>query len=591
VTKRPRPSRQSAGLARSLLVGSLVGAAVGVLPAAALASGGSDHSAAGPWVGGAGLAPAPGVHGGGAISRAEVIRRAQDWVDRGVPYSQLAYWQDVTGSYRQDCSGYVSMAWGLDQSVNYWTGNLDQVSRPVAAAALAPGDVLLSDTHVVIFAGWADAAHTRFNLYEEAFPGTSARYLTGAALADYLDRGFQPRAYARILDSSVPASVPPSQANAGSAPAAPAAPTPASWAALDALGARHAFTIRPDGRLWATTEAPLTPPGVAPAAHPAGYAYGAWQDLGNGGPALTGEPVAVGTSDGALWVFALGADGHLWQIAQTKAGGAFDRWRDLGNGGTPLAGAPTALTTADGAVQVFAVDQLGRVVTARQPAGGAAGPGAWAYRSLGNGGIALRGAPVAMRTATGEVALVAIDSAGHVWSASQAAGGGTFAPWQRLADPGTPITTTPTLVAGHSGALELFAVDGRGRLLATQRTGPDAPFGPWRDLGDAGSPFAGRPTAVRTATGHVQLFVRDAAGHLASTWETPGSATGFGPWQVMGNNGINTRDGVFDGTPVADLSPTGGVGVVVPDHAGQLWSSAQSGPWQAFSPWQDLGHA
>ena len=43
----------------------------------------------------------------GSISRDEVISRAQDWVNRKIPYSQ----SKTTDGYRQDCSGYVSMAW------------------------------------------------------------------------------------------------------------------------------------------------------------------------------------------------------------------------------------------------------------------------------------------------------------------------------------------------------------------------------------------------------------------------------------------------------------------------------------------------
>lgn len=43
----------------------------------------------------------------GKISRDEIVSRAQDWVNRRIPYSQEAY----TDGYRQDCSGMVSMAW------------------------------------------------------------------------------------------------------------------------------------------------------------------------------------------------------------------------------------------------------------------------------------------------------------------------------------------------------------------------------------------------------------------------------------------------------------------------------------------------
>jgi hypothetical protein len=47
------------------------------------------------------------VKNAGKITRAEVIARAQDWVNRKIPYSQTA----TTDGYRQDCSGMVSMAW------------------------------------------------------------------------------------------------------------------------------------------------------------------------------------------------------------------------------------------------------------------------------------------------------------------------------------------------------------------------------------------------------------------------------------------------------------------------------------------------
>lgn len=48
------------------------------------------------------------VHGTtGKITRDEIMSRAQNWVDRRIPYSQT----QTTDGYRQDCSGYVSMAW------------------------------------------------------------------------------------------------------------------------------------------------------------------------------------------------------------------------------------------------------------------------------------------------------------------------------------------------------------------------------------------------------------------------------------------------------------------------------------------------
>ena len=64
-----------------------------------------------------------------------------------------SYWSD---GYRQDCSGYVSMAWKLPG--NEWTGSLAQYAEKITKAELQPGDILLfhnasdpyNGSHVVI---------------------------------------------------------------------------------------------------------------------------------------------------------------------------------------------------------------------------------------------------------------------------------------------------------------------------------------------------------------------------------------------------------------------------------------------------------
>ena len=48
------------------------------------------------------------------------------------------YWSD---GYRQDCSGYVSMAWNLGS--NEWTGSLAKFGARIERAELQPGDMLL----------------------------------------------------------------------------------------------------------------------------------------------------------------------------------------------------------------------------------------------------------------------------------------------------------------------------------------------------------------------------------------------------------------------------------------------------------------
>ncbi|MFI7316244.1 hypothetical protein [Streptomyces venezuelae] len=55
-----------------------------------------------------------------------------------VPYSMDAYWSD---GYRQDCSGFVSMA--RDLGGNEWTGSLDTYAMRIAEKQPQPGDILL----------------------------------------------------------------------------------------------------------------------------------------------------------------------------------------------------------------------------------------------------------------------------------------------------------------------------------------------------------------------------------------------------------------------------------------------------------------
>ncbi|MFE1246478.1 peptidoglycan-binding protein [Streptomyces sp. NPDC058766] len=110
-----------------------------------------------------------------ALTRTAIIERARTWVAAKVPYSMSAYGAD---GYRQDCSGYVSMAWKLPG--NEWTGSLAQYGERISKEELLPGDILLfhnpSDpekgSHVVVFGGWTDDARTSYTAYEQTRPHT-----------------------------------------------------------------------------------------------------------------------------------------------------------------------------------------------------------------------------------------------------------------------------------------------------------------------------------------------------------------------------------------------------------------------------------
>ncbi|MER7946644.1 peptidoglycan-binding protein [Streptomyces sp. NPDC096079] len=108
-------------------------------------------------------------------TRAEIINRAKTWVSAQVPYSMDKYWSD---GYRQDCSGYISMAWNLRS--NEWTGSLDRFAVRIDRTELQPGDILLfhnpanptRGSHVTVFGGWTDYTHTSYTAYEQTKPRT-----------------------------------------------------------------------------------------------------------------------------------------------------------------------------------------------------------------------------------------------------------------------------------------------------------------------------------------------------------------------------------------------------------------------------------
>ena len=97
------------------------------------------------------------------LTRDEVIGRAQRWVDLGVSYSQVHEFE----SYRQDCSGMVSMAWRLDRS--YSSRTLEPHGIRISRDELQPGDMLLKyDYHANIFYKWANAEHTWYWALEQS---------------------------------------------------------------------------------------------------------------------------------------------------------------------------------------------------------------------------------------------------------------------------------------------------------------------------------------------------------------------------------------------------------------------------------------
>lgn len=116
---------------------------------------------------------------GGPIRRSEIVERAESWLRPSVSYSQTKFHQNEYGIYRTDCSGYVSMAWGLPGVPLNRHGGLDtiglaRISALITKDELVAGDVLLRTEgtnltrHVTIFHEWATGHRTAYWGFEQA---------------------------------------------------------------------------------------------------------------------------------------------------------------------------------------------------------------------------------------------------------------------------------------------------------------------------------------------------------------------------------------------------------------------------------------
>ncbi|GAB3051205.1 hypothetical protein [Sediminivirga luteola] len=151
------------------------------------------------------------------ISRQEVLNRAFSWVNNPRAYSMtsssMGPEQMSSVLWRQDCSGFVSMALGIRHSDNP-TGLTTETLHPdggygisssVAASSLLPGDFLVRKNadsandigHVVLFNGWA--SDTTYYAVEQMYPdGTVSRTRTYSA---DINAYYRPFRYVNIYGS------------------------------------------------------------------------------------------------------------------------------------------------------------------------------------------------------------------------------------------------------------------------------------------------------------------------------------------------------------------------------------------------------
>ncbi|MDI1464770.1 VCBS repeat-containing protein [Catellatospora sp. KI3] len=171
---------------------------------------------------------------GPMVSRGDVLARARNWLERDVEYcasttpsvcagNGAPYTNGLGGTnlYRPDCSGFVAMAWKFATTSDGWaTPDTDALlyngfTDVIASSSLLPGDALVNPKddnhdgtafgagddgtgHIVLFTGWADAAHTRINYIHESSEANDIYAVTGELLTTKINNHYKPVRYKRI---------------------------------------------------------------------------------------------------------------------------------------------------------------------------------------------------------------------------------------------------------------------------------------------------------------------------------------------------------------------------------------------------------
>jgi hypothetical protein len=135
---------------------------------------------------------------GPPITVQTMFSRGYDWATNDVPYNQGGTYSHINGAYREDCSGFVSMAWDLDYSLNTSALASPDVTTQVAAglSGIVPGDIILKPAHhVFLFVAWGNSAHTRATVMEETGVSSPTPYTVMKTLGVNSFSGFKVYSY------------------------------------------------------------------------------------------------------------------------------------------------------------------------------------------------------------------------------------------------------------------------------------------------------------------------------------------------------------------------------------------------------------
>ena len=154
----------------------------------------------------AGGTPCSGAKSVGSTPWSDIETRAASWLTINVRYNEGTCYHNQYGTYRTDCSGFLSLAWGLGDS--YTTDSLPSISSSISFSAMVPGDALLEPSqHVMLFHNWVDSDHKTARVWEESRTGSDMQDLQ-IPLSYFSGHNYHAIHYNRFQAVAAPAPVP-----------------------------------------------------------------------------------------------------------------------------------------------------------------------------------------------------------------------------------------------------------------------------------------------------------------------------------------------------------------------------------------------
>lgn len=404
------------------------------------------------------------------ITRDAAVSRGKVWVDRNVGYDMSqCYNDDTLGSYRTDCSGFVSMAWDLPQS--YTTFQFDPsdpkfvgLTHSISWSDLQPGDALVlnngSIAHMGLFAGWIDS--NTYLVYNDTTEKTGT-LAERVPVNDGYWSEFHPIRYNHIQQG------------------------PAGWA-MYANGRLRIAQTGSSGKIYTKGRA-----------YPGSTSWASWTSIGKGGDSLSGVPAFVHHNN-QYDLFAVGPDGKIWHRYRTD--GSWKSWYTLkSTSGTDIKakqGTGVAAVFGKKYMRLFYLNPSNHIVQTWYHDG-------WRSKDLGGD---FRGTPSALITGD-RTEVYATDANGYIYHRSH-----------RGSDPWTGWIAVKTVSGGHAQAKAgtgVAGIHGNGRDRIFYISPSEAVYQTYYDEGwhsqNLGGDYRHVPAVVITGN-QIDLFAAGAAGNV-----------------------------------------------------------------------------